>query len=145
MDKTMLGRLGKTRMDATTWTYLKEMGGAFLIYAIVLPLSIYVLQGHPNAPWRFPLALLPVIPVGLVLLALVRGIGRMDELGRQIQLEALAFSFVGTALMTFGYGFLEQAGLPHVNAMFVLPLMFALWGVGLALAVRKYNWTADRL
>ncbi len=69
----------------------------------------------------------------------------MDELGRQIQLEALAFSFVGTALTTFGYGFLENAGLPHVNAMFVLPLMFALWGVGLALAVRKYNWTADRL
>jgi hypothetical protein len=37
-----------------------------------------------------------------------------------------------TGLVTFAYGFLEGAGLPHLNPTFVLPMMALAWAAGLA-------------
>lgn len=36
-------------------------------------------------------------------------------LDRRIALESLATAFGATAAITFAYGFLENAGLPHIN------------------------------
>jgi hypothetical protein len=63
----------------------------------------------------------------------------MDELQRKIQLEAVVFGFCGTALLTFSYGFLENAGFPHLNWIWIFPLMAALWGLGQAIAARRYR------
>lgn len=49
---------------------------------------------------------------------------------RRLQLEALALAFAGTALIAFGYGFLEDAGLPRLSVFVVWPLMAVLWLVG---------------
>jgi hypothetical protein len=63
----------------------------------------------------------------------------LDELQRRIQLEALPFGFAGAGILTFSYGFLEGMGFPHLNWIFVWPLMIALWGLGGAIARRKYS------
>jgi hypothetical protein len=110
-----------------------------LAYCIVLPVSIVIIQANPHAPWRVPLALAPVIPAVVALWAYVRFLNRLDELQRRIQLEALALAAGGTALLTFSYGFLENVGFPHLSVIWVLPLMIALWGLGAALASRKYH------
>jgi hypothetical protein len=45
-----------------------------------------------------------------------------------------------TGLVTFGYGFLEGVGLPHLNSTFVLPLMAVLWGAGFAGLTLRYRF-----
>ncbi len=126
-------------MNRAAWSYMREFGAAMLGYCIVLPVSIVIIQANPHAAWRVPLALAPVIPAALALWAYVRFLNRMDELQRRIQLEALALASGSTALLTFSYGFLENVGFPHLSLIWVLPLMVALWGLGSALAGRKYR------
>lgn len=120
-------------------TYLKEFGLAMVAYAATLFLSIWLIDANPDAPWRYAVALLPMLPAGAVVVAVLRQLRRIDELQRQIQFEALAFAFAGTALLTFGYGFVENVGLPHLNWFWVWPIMAILWALGSALAARRYD------
>ncbi len=130
---------GVVGLDSVGRTYLKEFGSAMLAYLIVLPISISIINAHPHAPWRFPLALAPMVPAVFVLWAFVRHMRRIDELQRRIQVEALSIAFGGTALLTFSYGFLENVGFPHLNWFFVWPLMAVLWMLGLGLTSRRYR------
>ena len=126
-------------MNEATRSYVKELGTAVIAYAAVLIVSIWAINTHPRALWRYPVALLPMLPAAFALVAVVRQIGRLDELQRRIQFEALAFAFAGTALLTFSYGFVENVGFPHLNWFWVWPLMALLWMLGLALATRRYR------
>jgi hypothetical protein len=71
--------------------------------------------------------------------AFLRFLGRMDELERRIQLEAIGFAFGVTLVVVMTAGFLENAGVPRVSGIWIGPLMIALWGVGAALASRRYR------
>jgi len=84
-------------------------------------------------------ALLPIAPMIVVAITVIRQIRQLDELARTIHLEALALAFVGTALTTFSYGFLETAGFPRLSMFFVWPLLAALWGFGAWLGWRRYR------
>lgn len=84
-------------------------------------------------------ALLPITPMIVVAITVIRQIRQLDELARAIHLEALALAFVGTALITFSYGFLETAGFPRLSMFFVWPLLAALWGFGAWLGWRRYR------
>lgn len=119
--------------------YTGQFLAAMMVYAVVLIGSILVIQRNPDAWWRFPLAITPVIPVVVGIMAVVRRMRSMDELEQRIQLEALAFGYGCTAVLTFGYGFLQGVGFPQLNWTYLLPLMAALWGIGLALASRRYR------
>ena len=117
-----------------------EFGGAMVSYVVVLVAVIAVLNNiDAESGWRVPLALLPMIPIVLAFLAFVRYLDRMDELQRRIQMEALSFGFGGTALLTFGYGFLQLVGFPQVSWFFVWPIMCVLWIAGRARAERRYR------
>lgn len=120
--------------------YLLEFWAAMAAYVVVLPVSIVLIIASPPAAWwRIPLALAPVVPVLFVLRAFLRFFRRMDELQRQIQLEAFAFSFAVTGVVTFSYGCLVYVGFPPISWVYIFPLMIALWGIGGALATRKYQ------
>jgi hypothetical protein len=115
--------------------FILAMGG----YALLLIASVLLLPATPAGWLRVLVALLPVIPAvyGLaVIIGVVRG---MDEFQQRIQLEAVAFSLIATALLTFTYGFLENAGFPPLSVIWVLPLIVALWGVGQLIAGRRYQ------
>ncbi|WP_027909487.1 hypothetical protein [Pseudomonas sp. URMO17WK12:I4] len=84
-------------------------------------------------------ALLPIAPMIVVAITVIRQIRQLDELARTIHLEALALAFVGTAMITFSYGFLETAGFPRLSMFFVWPLLAALWGFGAWLGWRRYR------
>ncbi|HYP42232.1 MAG TPA: hypothetical protein VEX13_17885, partial [Chloroflexia bacterium] len=120
-------------------TYTVHLIGSMIAYGLVLVASILILKASTDEWWRVPVALAPVVPAIFGLLAFVRFLGRIDELERRIQLEAIGFGFGGTAVLTFGYGFLENAGFPHLNWVYVFPIMIFLWGIGLAIARRKYT------
>ena len=105
-------------------------------YGVALPLSIIVIQAHADAPWRYALAVLPMIPAMLALVAFLRFFGRIDELQRRIHEQAFAFSFGATAIITFTYGLLENVGLPRLNWIWVWPIMCIAWGLHAAFASR---------
>ncbi len=60
------------------------------------------------------------------------------ELAR-IHLQAFAFAFAGTAVLSLTYGFLQNAGFPDANWAWVWPLMGTLWIIGKLIAKRKYQ------
>ncbi|HEY7983844.1 MAG TPA: hypothetical protein VID73_06730 [Ktedonobacterales bacterium] len=119
--------------------YLLEFGGAMVLYSIVVVVSVVLLKAQPHAAWRIPVALGPVVPAALGVAAFVRFLGRMDDLQRRIQLEALGLAFAATGILTFAYGFLEGVGFPRLNAIFIFPGMVLLWGLGLAVASWRYR------
>lgn len=120
--------------------YLRELGGAMLLYAAVLCVSIVALQqGMEHTHWRDVLALSPMLPAMLVLWTILRQLRRLDELQLRVQLESLGFAFGGTAFLSFGYGFLEGVGYPRLSMFVIWPLMAALWLVGTQLAARRYR------
>jgi hypothetical protein len=127
---------------ASTWVTYRtqiEFGLAMLAYLMILVGSVTVLQANPTAPWRYVVAVLPVFPAALVLSIFVRALTHLDEMQKRIQMQAFGFSLGATALLTFGYGFLEGVGLPHLSWTFVLPLMAILWGVGTAIFTLRYR------
>lgn len=128
---------------ASTWITYKaqiQFGLAILAYLMVLVGSVSVVKSNPDASWRYVVAVLPVIPAALVIWLTVRALGRLDEVQKRTQMQALGFSMAATGLATFGYGFLEAVGLPHLNVTFVLPLMALLWGAGYLIITVRYHF-----
>ena len=119
--------------------YLLEFGGSMLAYAVILPACILFLNAHPDSSWRIPMALVPVIPLVLALIAVIRGIRRLDEMQRRIQLEAVAFAFCAGILGSISYGFLENVGFPPINWMWNGVGMIVLWGLALNFSRRRYS------
>src|ERR1700674_3468028 len=110
---------------SSTWVLYRtqiEFGLAMLAYLMILVGSVVVVQANPEADWRFFVVVLPVAPAAFVIWLFVRALARLDELEKRIQMEAFGFALGTTALLTFGYGFLEGAGLPHLNYTYILPL-----------------------
>jgi hypothetical protein len=125
-----------------SWTTYKtqiEFGFAILAFLMVLVGSVTVVAANRDADWRVWVALLPAVPAGVVVWLVVRQLGRLDEVQKRTQMQAIGFSLAATSLTTFGYGFLEGAGLPQMSSIFVLPLIFAFWGVGLLALGLRYR------
>ena len=126
-------------MNAAMKRYLLEFGGAMTGYMVLLPVSIWLLRSCPAVPWRYPIAILPVIPAIFAMWAVIRGVRSLDELQRRIQFEAIIFSFLATCLLTLTWGFLQNAGLPQIDVLWVAPLLITLWGIGLGIAHWRYQ------
>jgi len=116
-----------------------ELTGALVTYAAALVVAIVVIQAGPPAAVRYVAALLPVLPIIYGMRAYWRFLSGIDELQRRIQLDGLAFAVGGGGLITVAWGFLELAGLPRLPAVWVFPLLIWLWGIGTALATRRYQ------
>lgn len=120
--------------------YLIELGGAFALYAALLVGAAAVERAiEPTGALKLAINLAPMLGAIAAAWAILRGLWRMDEMQRRIQFDAIAISFLGTALITFGWGFAEGAGLPHLRAFAVWPIMGTLWGIGSLIAIRRYR------
>ena len=121
-------------------TYMIELGSSLglyflLIFAAKAADRIWRLQGGA----RLAVAALPMIGCIAALIAIMRQIRSLDEFQRRIQLEALAFSFAATAMITLTWGFLEGAGAPQFPTFGVWPLMGFTWAIGGFIAQRRYR------
>jgi hypothetical protein len=88
---------------------------------------------------RYPLALLPLVPIGYGVILFLRYVRTLDELQQHIHLEALAFSTAITAGITFTFGFLENVGFPRLGWIWIFPMLLFGWGVGQCIAARRYS------
>jgi hypothetical protein len=121
--------------------YLREFVLAVIAYVIAIVAANSLLPYFPlyRSPWAIPISLLPIIPVIFILRGIVKLLLNSDELQQRIQLLAIGFAAGMTGLLTFSYGFLENIGMPRFSAIWVLPLMVVLWGIGLAYFSRRYQ------
>ena len=126
-------------MDTNERRYLKEIGSSMAAFTAMVAVSIWLLKGHEHSPLRCLVALLPVIPSAFAIRAAIRFFRGLDELQRRIQFEAMAFSFLGTCLISLNWGVLQRAGLPHADVVWVTLLMLALYTIGILIACRRYQ------
>ena len=121
---------------------------AKLVRPLLLPLVFYIglllfsvswLGDNPASPWRFPVALLPMIPGVLIALGVVRAIMKLDELERKILLEGMAISFTCTLILVLSMGLLGMAGFAQLNGVYIGAVMALLWLGGKLWATRKYE------
>jgi hypothetical protein len=91
---------------------------------------------------RVVLALIPIIPFGFFLVLILIGIRQMDELHRQVRLEALAIAFPLAMLLLMILGLLELA-IPlspddwsYRHVWYYLPIFYLL---GMWIARRRYQ------
>lgn len=121
--------------------YFFELGGAMGLYAGLLVATNMIERAvRPEGAALIALALSPMIGAGLAAWAIMRQLWRMDEMQRRIQLDGIAIAFLGTALITFGWGFIQgDAGVPRLDAFAVWPIMAVLWIIGVFIAKARYR------
>jgi hypothetical protein len=119
-------------------------GLAVLAYLMILVGAIIVIQANPDASWRYYVAAVPALPGAITLVIFVRALTRLDDIDARIQLNAFGSALGATALLTFGYAFFEGAGMPHLQPVYVLPVMGVLWGLASAFFTWRYKWRYRR-
>ncbi len=121
------------RMRPAQMRYLREFFPAMAGYVVLLPVSILLLKHVAMpVPLRVVVVLLPVLPILLVLRAMTRLLQGLDELQQRIQLQAMGVTCAVVGAGTFALGFLQGAELVPLfrgELIWVLPAMFAVWGV----------------
>lgn len=120
--------------------YQRDGIGALALYVGLLAAS-NILDDRLSlaGPLRVVVALLPMIGAAAFAAVVVRKLRACDELQRRIQLDAISGAFLGTALLTLGWGFAESAGVPKLPTVWIWPIMGTLWVVGLVVARRRYR------
>jgi hypothetical protein len=113
----------------------RELGAVILVYAAVLVPSL-LLVDHTSGTLRYAVSVLPIVPFAATGWIMARSIRRVDERERLLTYQAISVAFFGTAVVTFGYGFLENAGAPRLSMFAVWPVMASMWVVGRTLASR---------
>jgi hypothetical protein len=124
-----LARILKRRDD---WALY--LGGAI----VFLMLAAGDRPGRDTA-LEVPLAVLPLLPAALVVVAFLRMLRHADELQRRILNEALAFAFAVGFIASFAYAFLEGVGFPRAHAFWFCSLLAISWAVGIAIFSRRYR------
>jgi hypothetical protein len=119
-----------------------------LIRPLFLPLILYIgllvfslswLDRNPDSPWRYIVALLPMVPGLFIALGVVRIINQLDELDRKIILEGIAISFALTFILTTSLGLLGLAGIPQIGGEYIALFMATAWFIGKLWATRRYQ------
>lgn len=121
---------------------MRRPAAAWALTALVTELVVeQVLRREPSLPGgtRIALALAPLLPSLLFVLALVRMILHMDELQKLICLESAFMAFVGTFTLAFVFGALQQTGAYRPRWDSVGEVMLVLWAVAYLYSSWKYR------
>ncbi len=120
--------------------YYKEFSLSMGAYVITLIASTFMLTKLelPKIA-QIITTLAPIIPMIFVIIAVMRSLRDGDELQQRVQLSAITFSAVATGLITFSYGFLENISFPKFPTIWILPMMFFLWGLSLGYFWKRYQ------
>ncbi|WP_151717016.1 hypothetical protein [Acinetobacter sp. TUM15071] len=118
---------------------LFELIAAIALYIVVLVGSLKALNFIEIKWLKIVVSLMPILPALMIALIIIKQFKRFDELQQKIQLQALGLAFVGTALISFSYGFLENVGFPKLTMFIIWPMMAILWSIATAVGTWKYR------
>jgi len=131
-------------MRAVHKRYLREFFPAMLGYVVLILMYGVLVPRTGSLAARAVLAILPLLPIVLLIRAMVRVIRDQDELERRIDLEAIAIAAMSTAFGFFSFGLLLSAGIgwkvaPDAVAIWVLPCLFGTFGIAKLFVARRYR------
>jgi hypothetical protein len=118
------------------------------IRPLLLPLILYLgllalaVSWAPNmeaSPWRYVVALLPMIPGLFLAFGVVRVSSSLDEMENRILLEAAAFSFFFTLILLFSFGLLGLVGVSQPSPINIATVMCFLLVIGKLWGNRRYR------
>jgi hypothetical protein len=109
-------------------TYLTELFGAMLLYAVMLVVTIKLGRPMATGTLRTMILLAPMLGFLGMMWAIGRHLRRVDEYVRQFTLENIAIAAGVTAGLTFSYGFLETAGYEKLSMFMVWCVLGGTWG-----------------
>lgn len=126
---------------AADWNtkYLAWFSLGMIGYGVTVPITIVFTRSHAGNPLSPLVALLPVAAAGFMIAAYLVALSRMDEFQRLIHVRALAASFSLVGFGTFAYAWLERAGLPRMDIIWILPASIILWGGALSVQRMMYR------
>jgi len=92
--------------------FQRDFWPSMIGYGVVL--AAVLVWGHldGDSPWRYLWALLPVVPAGWTVRAVLRHIHRIDDYQRLLLLRGLGVGFATAMIASLTLGFLGIAGLP---------------------------------
>ena len=123
--------------------YRGELLTAIAVYVVLLFASIRYGRPLDDGPLRTVVLLAPMIGFALMIRAIARHVGRVDEYQRMRLLETLALAFGITGASTFSYGFLETAGFPKLSMFSVWMVMGVSWGIASAILALRARRAAE--
>ncbi len=126
-------------MEPAAKRYLREFLSAMLLYVVAVVGTSWLLEQLGASPWRWLIAVVPVLPIAFALVAFLRYLNRMDELQQRIQLNAIGFAAGATGMVTLTLGFLEDAGVPCLSWVWIFPMLIVFWGAATFVISRRYT------
>ena len=124
--------------------YMRALWPLMIGYSLALFASVWLLKrGIDSTALRAMLALLPAIPLALLLPVGMRYLREIDELQRRIETEAIGFAAVLVSLLYFAGGMLQKAKVIALDAgmamIWVFPMTMLVYAVAKYIAVRRYR------
>jgi len=118
-------------INAAERRYNRGAIAASLVYAVTLIGEQYALRyGHLAPAARYALAALPALSVIAIFVLVGRYlVEEQDEYLRMRMIRQILWSTGITLALTTMWGFMEDAGLPHVPMFYVAVLWFCALGV----------------
>lgn len=117
--------------------YVVEFAVGVFAYTVLVLLSVGNVE-HVTGWQKYVVAIAPTFGSVIMVVAVVRFVLSMDELQRQTFVVSGAIALLATSVVTMAIGFLENAGIPHVNMTWVLPIAAASWGLAMPFVRRRY-------
>ena len=122
--------------------YSIEFGLAMVAYVAAIWVRNWLLHGpmrHASQPVQWAVAVMPIVPVGLVFAAIVRLVLHTDEMQRRMYVDALALAGGATALLAVTYGLIEGEFAPHLSAWWTYGTFMMSWLVAQFFVRRRYQ------
>ena len=109
--------------------YMRELILSFVIYTLLLVVSIKFGRPMPDSVLRTVILMSPMLGFLGAIWAIARHVNSIDEYQRKFVLDTWAIAAALTAAITFSYGFLETAGYPKLSMFTVWMVMGGAWAV----------------
>jgi len=122
----------------STRRYRIEIAAATFAYVALLEVSVRNVD-HAAGALKVALALLPMLGVLAMSIAFVRFTLRQDEFQRQTIFLSAAIAALVCGLVTMSLGFLENAGGPRIDLIFVWPMILGAFGIAVPFVRRRYR------
>ena len=114
--------------------------GAIALYLSSIWFFAWFIENHPNSGWSALAAAIPIATIAIAVVVSMSSIRGMDELQVRMHLEALAFAYLSTLFLSFGYAFVAAAGvIKTVGLQLITPIMVVLWTIGMLIALWRYR------
>jgi hypothetical protein len=118
-----------TQVKYASRTYLLEFGVVMTLYVVTILARPWLAGLSSDANVRFAAIALPIVPIWLTLIVVVRHYLRIDERERLKLLENVSIAAGVMACLVTSYSVLEDAGLPKLAITWAWPTFAACWGL----------------